>query len=119
VYFKSNPKEKTLLDPGEKAVLRTEENLISKSVNIDPNYMAWKTRVLVFDNETLANVVNTLQNVYQTPVILANPALAECRVTVSFEGQSLQSVIEVIKKTLDLQVKQNGKTIELSGKSCR
>jgi transmembrane sensor len=119
LYFKSHPKENILLDPGEKAVLRTEQNLISKSTNTDPNYMAWKTKVLVFDNETLAKVVNTLQNVYQTPVTLADPALSECRVTASFDGQSLESVLQVIKETLDLKVKQNGKTIEISGKSCR
>jgi ferric-dicitrate binding protein FerR (iron transport regulator) len=119
VYYKANPKENVLLDPGEKAVLNTDQNLISKSTNTDPNYMAWKTRVLEFDNETLAQVVNTLQNVYQTPVTLADPALAGCRVTASFNDQSLESVLQVIKETLDLQVKQNGKTIEISGKSCR
>ena len=119
VYYTSHPKENVLLVPGEKAVLSAEQNLISKSTNTDPNYMAWKTKVLVFDNETLAQVVNTLQSVYQTPVTLADNALAECRVTASFNGQSLQSVLQVIKETLDLQVKQNGKTIEISGKSCK
>jgi ferric-dicitrate binding protein FerR (iron transport regulator) len=119
VYFKSHPKQNILLDPGEKAVLRTEQNLISKSANTDANYMAWKTKVLVFDNEKLAQVVNTLQNVYQKSVKLVDPTLSECRVTASFDGQSLESVIEVIKETLDLQVKQNGETIEISGKKCR
>ena len=119
VYFKSHPKENILLDPGEKAVLSTDQNLISKSTNADPNYMAWKTRVLVFDNETLAQVVNTLQNVYQIPVKLANPALSECHVTASFDNQSIESVLQVIKETLDLSVKQNGNSIEVSGKSCK
>ncbi len=118
-YFNAHPKDNIVLVPGEKAVLTAEQNLISKSTNTDPNYMAWKTKVLVFDNETLAQVVNTLQSVYQTPVTLADNALAECRVTASFNGQSLQSVLQVIKETLDLQVKQNGKTIEISGKSCK
>jgi transmembrane sensor len=119
VYYKAKPEHNVLLVPGEKAVLLADKEQISKSANTDPNYMAWKTRVLEFDNETLAEVVNTLQNVYQTPVKLADPALAECRVTASFNDQSLESVLQVIKETLDLQVKKNGKTIELSGKSCR
>lgn len=119
VYYKTHPKDNVLLNPGEKAVLRIDQNMISKSTNFDPNYMAWKTKVLVFDNITLAEVVNTLQNAYQTPVKIANPALSECRVTASFDGQSLESVLEVIKETLDLQVKQNGESIEISGKSCR
>lgn len=119
VYYKTNPKENVLLDPGEKAVLIPEQKQISKSANTDANYMAWKTRVLVFDNETLAQVVNTIQNVYQIPVKLANPALSECRVTASFDNQSIGSVLQVIKETLDLQVKQNGKEIEISGNGCK
>jgi ferric-dicitrate binding protein FerR (iron transport regulator) len=119
VFFKRSPQKNVSLNPGEKAVLLVDQKQISKSPNADPNYMAWKTKVLVFDNETLAQVLNTLQNVYQTPVTLTDPALSECRVTASFDGQSLESVLQVIKETLDLHVTQNGKTIEISGKSCR
>jgi len=119
VFYKRSPQENVLLNPGEKAVLLVNQKQISKSSNIDPNYMAWKTRVLVFDNETLGYVVNTLQNVYQVPVKLTDPVLAECLVTASFDNQSLESVLEVIKETLDLQVKQKGNTIEVSGKSCK
>ena len=74
--------------------------------------------MLVFDNETLGQVVNTLRNVYQTPITLADSQLSGCRVTASFNAQSLESVLQVIKETLDLQLKQNGKEIVISGKGC-
>lgn len=119
VYYKANPEENVLLNPGEKAVLLPEQKKISTSANTDANYMAWKTRVLIFDNETLAQVVNTLQNVYQIHVKLTDPALSECRVTASFNNQSVESVLQVIKETLDLQIKENGKVIEVSGKGCK
>jgi ferric-dicitrate binding protein FerR (iron transport regulator) len=119
VYYKAKPEQNVLLSPGEKAVLLADKEQISKSDNTDPNYMAWKTKMIEFDNETLAQVVNTLQNVYQTPVKLADPALAGCRVTASFNNQSLESVLQVIKETLDLQVKQNGKMVEISGNGCK
>ncbi len=119
VYYKDAPKENVFLNPGERAVLSPEKKQIIKSTNTDPNYMAWKTRVLVFDDETLAEVVNTLQNVYQVSVTLADPGLTECRVTASFDNQSLESVLQVLKETLDLTVKQKGNSIEVSGKSCK
>jgi len=119
VYYKEKPQDNVLLAPGEKAVLHAEKKQITKSSNTDVNYMAWKTRVLVFDNETLSQVVNTLQNVYQKQIILADAPLSGCRVTASFSDQSLESVLQVIKETLDLQVTQNGNRIELSGKSCK
>ena len=118
VYYKEKPADNVLLLPGEKAIVNTGQKQISKSANTDPNYIAWKTRVLVFDNETLGQVVNTLRNVYQTPITLADSQLSGCRVTASFNAQSLESVLQVIKETLDLQLKQNGKVIVISGKGC-
>lgn len=118
VYFKEKPQENVLLIPGEKAILNAGQKQIHKLTNTDDNYMAWKTRLLVFNDETLAQVVNTLQNVYQTPVHLADVQLSGCRVTASFNNQSLESVLQVLKETLDLKVKQNGNKIEISGKSC-
>ena len=119
VYFRTNPYENVLLSPGEKAELIANQKHISKTENTDPNYMAWKTRVLVFENETLTNVINALQNVYQSPIELTGKQLADYRVTATFNDQSLQSVLEVLKETLDLQIKQNGNTMELSGKGCK
>jgi len=119
VYYSDNLQNIVLLDPGEKAILNTEQKKISKSANTDANYMAWKTRLLVFDNEMLAEVVNTLQNVYQTPVTIADSKLSECRVTASFSNQSLESVLQVLKETLELQVKQEGNRIEIYGKGCK
>ena len=119
VYYKAMPGKNVILAPGEKALLLADRKQIIKSANTDPNYMAWKTRVLVFDNETLARVAATLQNVYQTPVKIVDSQLSACRVTVSFNDQSLESVLQVICETLDLQVKQGGNGFELSGKGCK
>ena len=119
VYYTEKPKENVLLLPGEKAELISGQKFIRKETNTDPNYMAWKTRVLVFENETLGQVIKTLQNVYQTPVVLSDQKLSECRVTASFNEQSLESVLEVLKITLDLQVKMDGKSINISGNGCR
>ncbi len=118
IYYREKPKDNVLLSPGEKAELIADQRFIRKTENSDPNYMAWKTRVLVFDNETLGQVIKTLQNVYQTPVMLSDQKLSNCRVTASFNEQSLESVLEVLKKTLDLQVKIDGKNINISGNGC-
>ena len=119
VYYKANPKQNVLLMPGEKAELNVEQKQIHKSANTDPNYMAWKTHILTFENENLAQVIATLQKIYQTPIMLSDNQLAGCRVTVSFNDQTLGSILEVLKETLDLQINQNGNTIVVSGKGCK
>jgi transmembrane sensor len=118
VYFDGKPKENVVLMPGEKALLSSEKNEIQKTTNADPNYMAWKTHELIFDNESLSDVINTLQNVYQTQIRLSDSHLAGCRVTATFSNQTLESVLQVLKETLDLKVKQNGNQLEVSGKIC-
>jgi ferric-dicitrate binding protein FerR (iron transport regulator) len=119
VYYSEKPKENVLLLPGEKAELLTGQKFIRKETNTDPNYMAWKTRVLVFENETLGQVVQTLQQVYQSPITLSDQQLTGCRVTASFNDQSLESVLQVLTETLDLQVKMYGKHINISGNGCK
>ncbi len=119
VYYKAKPKENVLLMPGEKAELNVEQKQIRKSANTDPNYMAWKTHILTFDNENLEQVIATLQNVYQTPILLSDNQLAGCRVTASFNNQTLESVLEVLKQTLDLQISQKGNVKEVAGKGCK
>ncbi len=119
VYYTEKPAENVLLLPGEKAELIADQKFIRKETNTDPNYMAWKTRVLVFDNESLAQVVKTLRSVYQTSVILKDEQLTECRVTASFNDQSLESVLEVLKQTLELQVQKDGENITISGNGCK
>lgn len=118
VYYQGHPVDKVILLPGEKAVLSPDQESISKSTNTDANYMAWKTRMLVFDNQTLAQVVSTLQEVYQVKVTLADPQLAGCRVTATFNDQSLGSVLQVLKETLGLQITSTGDRYEISGKGC-
>jgi ferric-dicitrate binding protein FerR (iron transport regulator) len=119
VYYREKPTENALLLPGEKAELLTGQKFIRKENNTDPNYMAWKTRVLVFENEILGRVVQTLQHVYQSPITLSDQQLGECRVTASFNDQSLESVLQVLTETLDLQVKTDGKNINISGNGCK
>ena len=119
VYYAQKPAENVILMPGEKAVLNASQNQIQKSSNADANYMAWKTRVLVFEDKTLAEVINTLEDVYQVPVILADEKLAGCRVTATFNDQSLESILQVLEETLSLNIKHNGNNLEISGKGCQ
>jgi transmembrane sensor len=119
VYYRGKQKDKVLLMPGEKAEIFPISKVINKTINTDPNYMAWKTMIIVFDDQPLQEVVSTLQNIYQKNITISGPQLAQCRVSASFNNQSLQSVLEVISETLDLKVKYNKESVELTGNGCR
>jgi ferric-dicitrate binding protein FerR (iron transport regulator) len=107
-----------LLFPGEKAEISAGDDTFIKSVNSDRNYLSWKTRHMDFENTPLNEVVALLTKVYQTNVRLAGSGLSDCRISTTFDDQTLESVLDVLKATLDLQVTKTASGIELSGSSC-
>ena len=118
VYFKEQSADPVILSPGDKAEVPADLSGISKSVNDDPNYMAWKTRHFVFANTRLDEVVVSLSAAYHITIRLNQEKLGNCRITATFDKQSLESVLNVLKATLDLQISNNGSGFEISGKGC-
>jgi ferric-dicitrate binding protein FerR (iron transport regulator) len=118
VYTSEEPNRRVLLKPGEKARIDVNGNIL-KSENEDPNYIAWKTRRLVFNEEPLSEIIRILNKVYHADVRLKGNQLDACTVTATFDNQPLESVLRVLEATLDLQVTHSGSTVELSGNGCK
>jgi ferric-dicitrate binding protein FerR (iron transport regulator) len=74
---------------------------------------------MVFDNTPLKEVVALLTKVYHSKISLSDAQLSDCRITTTFDGQSLESVLNVLKATLDLQARDTGSGFELSGSVCK
>jgi ferric-dicitrate binding protein FerR (iron transport regulator) len=119
VYYKSHPETQTILLPGEKAELAPTYSEVKKEVNNDINFLSWKTGRIDFNNEPLDKVVKMLRTYYRADIRLADPALAKCTITSTFEDQSLDAVLRVIKETLSLEIKKQGKVIIISGPDCQ
>jgi transmembrane sensor len=118
VYFIDNPSGQIYILPGEKADIQLSGNTIRKSLNDDGNYLSWKTRRLVFSDNSLSEVITLLNKVYHSDIRLSGNNLNNCRLTAIFDNQSLESVLNVIKSTLDVSIISTGRTIEISGSKC-
>jgi transmembrane sensor len=118
VYYDDNPAKMAVLFPGDKAELTSGGYGITVARNEDQNYLAWKTKYMVFNNTPLNEVVALLTQVYHTPIRIIGNGLGDCRITATFDKQSLESVLNVLKATLDLQVRNTGAGIGLSGHKC-
>ncbi|MEI7980454.1 MAG: FecR domain-containing protein [Bacteroidota bacterium] len=119
VYYENRPDKNATLSPGEKAEAITDGYVILKEKNTNMNWLSWKTRRMVFDNTPLTEVAVLLAKVYHTPVSVTEESLNNCRITATFDNQSLESVLNVLKATLDLQIRKSGAGIEISGHGCR
>ena len=116
VYYENSPSKLSFLSPGDKAEFTADGNAIITTSNEDPNYLAWKTKHMVFSNTRLNEVVEVLIQVYHTNILISDNRLSDSRISATFDKQSLESVLNVLKATLDLQIRNTGAGIELSGR---
>ncbi|MCF8372286.1 MAG: FecR domain-containing protein [Bacteroidales bacterium] len=86
------------LSPGELA--RYENNEVAKIPVPDPNYLAWKSGMLVFEQAPLSVVVEKLENQYGVHITcaLANPD--RYLITASFDNKTPESILQGINNKL-------------------
>ena len=84
-----------------------------------PNKISWKTRELFFDGSSLGEVVQLINKVYGSRLVIPDPDLENCEITVAFKDQSLDAVLTVLEMTLDLEINRTDKEIRLEGNGCK
>ena len=101
-----------ILLPGDKGTLVYTGNSLLKSTNADPNFLAWKTRNLIFKATSLAEVIVSLEKVYKVDIQLADTKLNELLLTAQFNDYSLDFILKVIETTFQIETqKVNGQYI--------
>jgi len=98
-----------ILEKGEKGVFDKKSRLIAKSLNNEPNYLSWKTGILVFNETTLDKVLAQIGQKYGVTFTINNKDLCHLKLTATFDNESLDSVIEVLKLVHNLQIVNDGK----------
>jgi transmembrane sensor len=116
VYYKDKPNEKTVLLPGEKAMASLPEQIISKAVNDNINYLAWNTKKIVFVNDMLSEIVKTLNKIYHSDIQIKDRNISNLRITATFDHQSLESVLTVLRATVNININKTSSGIEISSR---
>jgi ferric-dicitrate binding protein FerR (iron transport regulator) len=83
----------------------------------EPNVAAYKTRFFIFSDTDLASVVQALNQVYDKKISLG-PNIGTCRLTVTFNNESIEEIAAIIAETLSLQLTNSGSNITLEGPGC-
>ena len=82
-----------LLDPGYIGTM--DSGKPARSVNRDPNYMAWNTGILVYDGQTLDIVFRDLKRVYNMEIIADDPSILKETWTSPINNQSQDTIIRL------------------------
>lgn len=99
-------KGQVTLTAGEKGILDKNKESVSEERNSDPNYIAWKTRKLIFREVELKEVAKTLGNYYHATIKIEDEKLASRTFTSTFDDKTLQDVLEIIKLSLNIKVEK-------------
>lgn len=115
---KQNEQEQIVLRAGNSGTYDMQNRELVLIQEADPNNISWKTRELYFEQTPLSEAVDLVNMVYHTRIEITNPDLATCPITVTFKNQTLESVLNVLGTTLDLDITRSGEVIRLEGPGC-
>jgi len=107
------------LQAGESALfIQSKDQFIALSNDEVENTSSYKDRKFSFKNTPLRRIVRQLNEVYDEQLILKASEIGNCRLTVTFDNESMESIAAVIAETLGLQTSRVSGGIELNGEGC-
>ncbi|WP_436516451.1 FecR family protein [Ekhidna sp. To15] len=103
---------------GETGLVTNMNAGIIKKNNNNLNYLAWKTKVIAFNESSMQEVKQVIEDVYGIDITFENPAFLECKLTAKFNKKKPKDAIEIIARTFGIEYEySNGKAV-LKGKGC-
>ena len=107
-----------LVSPTEQFTVFEAGIMAFKAKNNDPNFLAWKTGTLTFDNVPLEYAVKVMEEYYGVYIQIEKEDMKYCRITSHFKHLSLEEAFQNISLSLNLKVKQKGLMYSLAGRGC-
>ena len=109
-----NSDKKVILTPGMEASLNLRQiEIDTKTYNKRNNILAWKTRTLTFDDTPLSDVAAALADFYHIEVKITNPQIADKKLLATFPDLSLDEVLDIIRKTLQVNIHKTNDLVEI------
>jgi len=111
-------RENVDLAAGQKGIYSKTKQALITTVNDDVNYRAWSTRHIVFAETDLRSVIETLRRTYHADIRLPANVPETCILTVTFDNQSLESVLKVLERTLNIRYTIQGNKVHITEAGC-
>ena len=106
-----NSGKEVILHKGESA------SIFTNSISLRPyseNDRSWDTGKILFYNTSLIDVSKVLADYYNKRFIISDDILTQIQITATFENNSIEEVIDILKKTLQINVDMKENSVFLS-----
>ncbi len=119
VYREKDKKDMIVLSAGEEMIFDKTENTLTKTETQNLNVLSWKTKQFTFKDKTLEEVAAELEAVYAVTFEFLNENLKSCRLSVSFDNQEIEEILNVLTATFEkVSFKREGQKIYIDGSAC-
>lgn len=95
----------------EKIICNILAGFIATEKEINTNYLAWHTGILVFRNKPLHEVINTISEVYQIPIIITNSELNKSHFSAHFDKLEIDEILDIIQSKFNCEISADGSKI--------
>ena len=114
VQFNSNKSnKKTIVNPNQQATYNNLSSEISKTELKNNNFLTWKTGVLSFKNNSLKEVLETLNENYDTEFNVSDKQLYDLQLTCEFNNQTINEILEEIEIILPIRINFQDKRVQI------
>ncbi len=116
VQFYTQQNEGIFIQAGDKGIYNKQTRTFIKE-QADTNVVSYATKLFVFEETDLQTVVEQLNAIYEKKIILGKN-LEQCRVTVNFQNEEIETIAEILAETLNLRISTTATEIMLEGEGC-
>lgn len=91
-------------------------DLVTIGITDNPNFLAWKTGIIKFENTPLATVAEVLREQYKVEIEFENEQTQYCTISGKFDNENLNTILKTIKQRAEIE--KHGKQIMVKGNRC-
>lgn len=110
--------EEVVLKTGESITIDKRTRQINTVTAYNANKLFWKSQTLIFQNEKLETVFETLENYYNVDIRPENRSILDCRLTAKFYGEDIDQIFEIINTNFNLSSEKVNEQFIISGIGC-
>ena len=118
VMVESGEVEVEMVDTREKLTLHRgdfarADGSLQRTAQQNANYLSWKTKDFKFVDESVTDILETLEKAYHVEVVANGLAMEELRLTTTYQEQSFDAILQTICAAFGMTYEKEGRTYTL------
>lgn len=109
--------DSVLIEKGMAASMKASVKA-AEPVNMNSNTWAYATRKLVFKDAPVSEVIGAVEKTYGRTIFVSNDNVKNCKLTATFDNDSVENIVLLIAESLNLKLEKNGQAFILDGTGC-